>query len=413
MSVRGKPDDARRRGLVASGILAVVLAARVVLDRCDIAPSEYRLASEGADIAIYALIVGAGAASAWWPARRRIVLAAAGALGFAIALHAWALVLLAFVAGAIALARMRAPFLVRFGLAIVAWSIVPALRIGVLDAQAQAETILLALWWAGMLYATLYLIVERARALPGEASTIADDAFYLVAPPRLVIPFFQPISPREILERERAGYSWKLLGRGAALAAYALALAVIAHQIERVAGHGEPVHTAARFAAFYARAAHAILLAVAAFRLLGYGLRPGFRWPFLSRSFAELFRRFNHYVRDAVVDLFYMPLLGHLRRRLPRRWASILAAFAAIAIGSLVLQDLLVPCAITLDPIATVHELLRPRRILPMIALWALIVIPNAGIIPRRREPVSRTRGALQAALVFAVFVALWYVEGK
>jgi hypothetical protein len=155
------------------------------------------------------------------------------------------------------------------------------------------------------------------------------------------------------------------------------------------------------------------VLAIAAFRLLGFSLRPGFRWPFLSRSFAELFRRFNFYVRDAVVSLFYMPILGHLRHRLPRRAASIVAAFTGILIGSFLLQDLLIPCGIAIDPVDTLGELLRPHRILAMVTFWCLIVIPNAGIIPRRRAPVGRLRAAFQVVLVAATFVALWYFEGE
>jgi hypothetical protein len=403
-----------KRGLVASGVLAVVLAARVVLDRTGLAPSEYRLATRGTDIAVYAVIVAAAIVCACWPARRRAVLAAGGAIGLTIALHAWVLPLFGYVVLAIVLARLAIPIAARFAIAIVAWLAVPAARIAVLGAQAQADTILLALWWVGLLYACLYLIVERARALPGEATTAVDDACYLVAPARLVIPFFQPISPRDLFERERPSYSWRLIGRGAALAGYGLALGVIAHKAPHVfRGHGQPLHSAVRFVAFYARVAHAIILAIAVFRLLGFALRSGFRWPFVSRSFAELFRRFNFYVRDAVVSLFYMPILGHLRHRLPRRAASIVAAFAGILIGSFVLQDLLIPCGIAIDPLDELGQLLRPHRVLGMLAMWCLIVFPNAGIIPRRRASVGRLRAVFQAAVVAATFVALWYFEGE
>ena len=392
----------------------MVLAARVVLDRTGLAPSEYRLATADTDIVVYAVILASAIVCACWPARRRAVLAAGGAIGLSIALHAWVLPLFGYMLLAIVLARLAIPIAARFAIAIAAWLVVPAMRVAVFEAQGQADTILLALWWVGQLYACLYLIVERARALPGEATTVIDDACYLVAPARLVIPFFQPISPRDLFERERPSYSWRLIGRGAALGAYGLALGVIAQEAPHLfRGHGHALHTAGRFIAAYARAAHAIVLAIATFRLLGFSMRPGFRWPFLSRSFAELFRRYNFYVRDAVVSLFYMPILGHVRHRLPRRAASIVAAFTGILIGSFLLQDLLIPCGVSIDPADTLATLLRPHRILTLLTFWCLIVIPNAGIIPRRREPVGRLRAAFQVVLVAATFVALWYFEGE
>jgi hypothetical protein len=263
-----------------------------------------------------------------------------------------------------------------------------------------------------MLYATLYLIVERARSLPGETSTLRDDAFYLLAPPRMVMPFFQPISPRELITSERPNYPRRLIGRGATLAGYALALALAANQLDRLSHHvPQPANLAIEFCVHYARAAHAIILAIAAFRLLGYDLPPGFRWPFLSRSFAEFFRRYNHYVRDAVVALFFFPILGNLRRHWPRRAASITAAFLGILVGSLALQDLLIPCGLSLHPIEMARGLLRPARFVGMVIMWMLIVLPNAGIVPRRRAEVGKLRAVFQIVLVDAVYAVLWYVQ--
>ncbi len=390
-----------------------LLAALVVLDRTDLVASPYRVAPDGAGLVVYGVIAAAAITAALVAAKwRRSILGIAGAVALPIALHWWSLALAGYIAAAIAIARLRLPVLVRFLLAFVAWSTVPLARIYWLDVDGQAETILLTTLWVGMLYATLYLIVERARSLPGEASTVRDDAFYLLAPPRLVMPFFQPISPRELVTSERPNYPRRLIGRGAALAGYSLALALASHQLERLAPHlPSPAALAVEFCVHYARAAHAIILAIAAFRLLGYDLPPGFRWPFLSRSFAEFFRRYNHYVRDAVVALFFFPILGDLRRHWSRRAASITAAFLGIFIGSLALQDLLIPCGLSLHPIAMARGLLRPARFLGMLIMWILIVVPNAGIQPRRRPEVSRWRVAFQIALVDTVYAVLWYVQ--
>nr|HEX4316640.1 hypothetical protein [Kofleriaceae bacterium] len=404
------------RGLLSTALLVALLAALVVLDRTGLAPSAYRVSpvtALPADLAVYAIVAVAALAAALAPPRhRRSILLVAGATALPVALGPWSLALAGFVAVALAAPRAPVPLIVRCAVVLAAWLVVPALRIHYLGSQSQADTILLAQLWIGMLVSALYLVVERARALPGEASTLHDDTFYLLAPPRVVIPFFQPISPREVIAAQRNPYPKKLLARAAWLAVYGLALAVAAARLDDLRPHFiRPVGIAIEFVAHYAQAARSIILAVAVFRLLGYDLPPGFRLPFLSRSFAEFFRRFNHYVRDSVVSLFYFPTLGHIRHKLPRRAASIAAAYIAIFAGSLALQDLLIPCGISVRPLHTARVLLRPRRIFAMLTMWTLIVVPNAGIIPKRKGPAPKWRVALQIAIVDTVYAVLWYLE--
>jgi hypothetical protein len=406
----------RARGLISAALLALLLAALVVLDRLEKVPSVFRVSpvrALPADLAVYAIVVCAAVVCAVVaPARRRGVLLVAGAVALPIALGTWAVALVAFIAAAIAIPRLRIPLVLRFLLVLVAWLVLPALRVYYLSTRGQADTILLAELWIGMLCSALYLVIERARALPGEASTLRDDAFYLLAPPRVALPFFQPISPRELVAAQRDNYPPRLLLRGAWLALYGVVLAVVAARLEDLRPYvPRAVGLAAEFLSHYARAAEAIVLAIAGFRLLGFDLPPGFRLPFLSRSFAEFFRRFNHYVRDSVVSLFYFPALGHLRRKLPRRAASILSSYLAIFAGSLALQDLLIPCGISVRPWHSAHALLRPHRFLAMLAMWTLIVIPNAGIIPRRKPEVPWWRVAMQIAFVDVVYAVLWYIE--
>src|SRR5262249_30598351 len=147
-----------------------------------------------------------------------------------------------------------------------------------------------------------------------------------------------------------------------------------------------------QFVAAYAHVTYTIFLAVAVYRLLGFELPSGFRRPFLSQSFGEFFRAFNHYVRDAVLALFYFPMLGHLRHHARPRLATIGAAYTSIVIGSFLLHDLLVPLAISVDLAGTSALYLDPVRIGGLLALWTLIIVPNAGIAPRRRPPRSRIR---------------------
>ena len=394
-------------------MLAGLLGGLIALDRSVrlTVPSPYRIAPAGTLYEVYAAIAIAAVVAALAPARaRRGILLVAGAVATAFALGTWAIILVAYVAVAIVLARLRAAVPARCALAVAAWATVPVMRVRFLDGVAQAETILLAELWVGMLYATLFLIVERARALPGEASTVVDDAFYLLAPPRLVMPFFQPISPRRLLRAQRDHHPRRLLARGAGLAGYAIVVAIAAHRLELVEAHvTHEVALAIAFVVHYARAANAILLATAAFRLLGFDVPSGFDLPFLSRSFADFFRRYNHYVRDAVVSLFYLPILGHLRTRLPHRPAAMIAGFAGILVGAFALQDLLIPCAISIAPAATLAELVRPDRLAAMIVFWVLIVVPNAGLVARRREE-SRARTVARIVVVDAIYAALWYV---
>src|SRR5439155_22653954 len=195
---------------------------------------------------------------------------------------------------------------------LIGWSVVPITRDVWLDGAAQADTIVLAIVWAGQLYSALYLIIERERESPAGRPTALADAFYLLALPRLVVPYFQPISPRRLARCERPDLPAVTVWRAAGLAGYAAGLAVLAWTLGEVASQVQPrpLALAVQFCRFYARATYTIFTAVAMYRLLGFDLPSGFRTPFLSRSFAEFFRRFNHYVRDAVVSLFYYPLLG-------------------------------------------------------------------------------------------------------
>src|SRR4029453_6377028 len=147
-----------------------------------------------------------------------------------------------------------------------------------------------------------------------------------------------------------------------------------------------------RFLAAYAHITYTIFLAIAVYRLLGYELPSGFRRPFLSRSFGEFFRSFNHYVRDAVLSLLYFPMLGHLRHHARPRLATIGAAYTSILIGSFLLHDLLVPVAISVQPATVLAFHLDPVRIASLLALWTLIIVPGAGIAPRRRPAMSRLR---------------------
>jgi len=413
--VQTQGGQARTRALVGALALAGVLGAMLVLDRTGYLPSVYRSAKVGADLIAAALVVLAAVAAAFAPARRRAIHLYAGVAILPIALGPWALAPAGFVVLVIGVARLAWPVLARLVLVIAGWLVVPALRIHHLDGAAQADTILLALLWAGLLYAAFYLVIERARALPGEQSSVLADAHYLLALPRLIAPFFQPIAPSDLSDRERKQMTWQLLRNGVALAAYALALGVGAQLLDRPVRQLEPlpVRLGAEVGLGYARVAHGIFLAIGLFRLLGFGLRPGFHLPYAARSFPDFFRRYNYYVRDAVLSLFYYPFLGHLRLWLPARLAAILAAYLALIIGSLILHDLLVPLSISIEPLETLQQLTGTWRLAGFVILWSLIILPHAGIAPRKEPPRLWWQDALRVIAVDAIIVALWYVHTR
>ena len=116
-------------------------------------------------------------------------------------------------------------------------------------------------------------------------------------------------------------------------------------------------------------------------------------------------------MRDAVVSLFYYPLLGHLRHHLPARAATIVSAYVAIALGSFLGQDVLIPLARTAEPGPLLASYLDPVRVAGFLALWTLTIVPTAGLAPRAAAPASRRRRILQIVAVDALYLAIWYAQ--
>jgi hypothetical protein len=400
-------------------LLAALLAVLATLEERQLIPS----ALGPAHRATYAIVVVAAVIAACAPpAWRRLVLVAATAVAAPFTLGWWSLALAAYLAAVIAIARAPLSVASKLALALAGWLTVPVLRICVLDADAQADTIVLAMVWAGQLYSAFYVIVEREREAPERRPGVVSDVFYLAAPPRIVVPYFQPISPSLIAARERPRMPWRVVWRGAGLGALGAVSAVAAWQLVQTVGtidhptvhaivHQRLVFELLRFIAGYAHITYTIFLAVAVYRLLGFELPSGFRRPFLSQSFGEFFRTYNHYVRDAVLSLFYFPMLGHLRHRARPRLASIGAAYTSIVIGSFLLHDLLVPCAISVEPAGTLASYLDPVRVASMLALWTLIIVPNAGIAPRRRPPRSPIRIVIAVIVFNVLYFAIWLAQ--
>jgi hypothetical protein len=402
------------RAIASATLLSGFLALLYELDRHGLDPSTLRMVPVPARLVVYGLVAAAAFGCALAPAGwRRAILLGAAVIAAPVVFGAWSVVWFGYVAAVIAVARAPVPVVARLGVSLAAWAAVPVARVAWLDGDAQADTILLSIVWAGQLYAALYLVVEREREPPERRSNVLADAFYLLALPRLVVPFFQPISPGQLARSERSGMPARMIWRGAGLAAYAAGVAVFAWTVGPLARRIEvwPFALVVRFCVLYAQATYTIFTAVAMFRLLGFHLPSGFRTPFLSRSFAEFFRRYNYYVRDAVLSLFYFPLLGRLRHSLPPRAATIVSAYVAILMGSFLLHDILVPMATTIEPSSTIGYFLDPVRVAGFVMLWTLIIVPTVGFASRRAAPGSRARTILAIAAFNVVYFALWYAQ--
>jgi hypothetical protein len=368
-------------------------------------------AARGAPSRVSVILVGTAIACAVTPrAWRRWLLLAGAAIAYPLVLGAWVVPLVGYVAVVCALTRTRLSVLTQVVLAVVVWC-VPPIAHAVVAPAAAGQALVLAVLWAGVIYAALFVIVERGRH-PGEASLL-DDALYCFALPRLAEPFFQPIGGRYLRQRDSVRPSWRLVARGIALGAYGVVLVAIVHALAgRAAGRSEAEQVARDFLRFYATVTSQIFIAVAVFRLLGFDLASGFRAPFISRSFSEFFRRYNHYVRDAVMSLFYYPFLGTLRRRLPRRAAVIVSSLGAIFVGSYLLNDFLVPVVTAADPRTGLRSATNPIHLAVLAVYWCLIVIPPLVALPRRADGRPWLPRLAKIAIFNVVFLFIWLHSG-
>ncbi len=368
-------------------------------------------ASRDAQLRVYLILFASAIACALAPVSwRRWLLFAGSAIAYPLILGVWVIPLVAYAAFVCLLARTRLSVLLQFVLAILVWCALPILRAFVF-AVSGPQTFLLGVLWAGIIYSALFVVMERGRH-PDEASLL-DELFYFFALPRLAEPFFQPIAGRYLRQSDTARPSWRLVGNGLALGAYGVVLALIIQALtERLPWLTVPERLARDFLLFYATVTNQIFIAVALFRLLGFDLASGYHKPFLSRSFSEFFRRFNYYVRDAVMSLFYYPFLGSLRQRLPHRAAIIVSSLGAIFVGSYLLNDFLVPVVTAVNIRAGFRSATVPAHMAVLGLYWLLIVIPPTLKLPRRANRKPWLPRIAQIAIFDTAFFFIWLYIG-
>jgi hypothetical protein len=300
----------------------------------------------------------------------------------------------------------------QIALALVGWAALPMCRWLLPAHSTDGLSQLLLIVWAGLAYSAIYVLVEHSRLK--EKATIAQDLFYLLALPRLLSPFFQPISPSYLFYRERPQLVPLNVARAVALGVYAMVIQIVVMRLTLWwrAPHLPLLEIPAGMVLSYCKLAEGIFLAACLFRLLGFDISSGFRQPFLSRSFAEFFRRFNHYVRDAVLFLFYIPMFARFRRRLPQKAAAIAAAYVGILLGSFVLNQLLVPVASNVDWRSALRANLTPVILLTMFGYWSAIILPSVLLIGRTAKHPDHAHAfgprALQVMRFLVLYLGAW-----
>jgi hypothetical protein len=61
--------------------------------------------------------------------------------------------------------------------------------------------------------------------------------------------------------------------------------------------------------------------------------------------------------------------------------------------------------------VETLAFFVDPVRIVSLVALWTFIIVPNAGIAPRRVPPKSKTRVVLSVIVVNVLYFAIWLAQ--
>jgi hypothetical protein len=222
-----------------------------------------------------------------------------------------------------------------------------------------------------------YGAADAERTLRAGVGLLALGVLYLWLRPTAVTPWSGAVLQGlgQAAVRDALGPALEAAGRGP------VALALVGVQVER-----------------YLTIAGLLFYLVGNLRLLGFNLASGYRYPFISRSFVDLWQRTNFYLRECQLVLYYVPVAKLLRRRVGRRVTAGVAATAAIAghlAVAIVLNNLIVSGStsngarnLLLDAgrfavigLLTIASVLRPRRTDPAPVSWPRRVWQTAFVI--------------------------------
>jgi hypothetical protein len=280
---------------------------------------------------------------------------------------------------------------------------------------------MLFLYWACLPAAVICLVVERARGQLDQLQQ-KDDLSYLLALPRFFLPFLQPIGAGRLIN-SRSAYSPQLALRALGLGLWGVAcLLALKYTHYSLRGGGESFdflrmvqRVVNNGVLIYGVNASGIFCGVALFRLLGYDLGSGFRFPLLASSFSDLYRRWNYYFYEFVSSIFYLPLVTWLRRRLPLPLAYMMAGYPSVLLGVWALDNFTFQLAVDGFGLVVLRQLTDWQDLVAHAGVWSLIILPQVAL--SRFRQLRRHRwwrvGAhtLTLATCFVLLAALSWLD--
>jgi D-alanyl-lipoteichoic acid acyltransferase DltB (MBOAT superfamily) len=134
----------------------------------------------------------------------------------------------------------------------------------------------------------------------------------------------------------------------------------------------------------YAFNAAPIFLAAGLLRLVGYDLGSGFRFPWLSTSPSDFFRRWNYYFFEFANAAIFMPAVSRLRRWLPLWIAYIIGAYLSFCFGVWALG---IVENLPSDYLGhhTIKDLTNPYDVRVHVVMWTMVIGAQLLLMPFRR----------------------------
>jgi hypothetical protein len=403
------PRNWGTRALLATCALVILVGASMALRTVGFSVAYLAVSRSGrllgTGFALAAVVVAAVASPAW----RMPLLLAVSAAAYPFFIGGKSLLVAAYAVAVCSLARAPLGLGLKVALALLAWAAIPMCRWWV-PALKLDGPLPFFMVWVQLAYSAVYLLVEHARG--EEKPKLTQSLLYLVALPRLLNPFFQPISPSHMTRSAKPQIDVRTLARGVGLGLYSLLLQVPIAWLNRYqhANVSPALAVAASIAFTYCLYAENIFAAVSLFRLMGFDISSGFRWPFLAESFADFFTRWNSYVRDAVFSLFYVPLFLRFRRTLSPRLSATAAGYVSILVGAYLLNQLLVPVGTSADWRAGLMQELNPVNVAMMLVFWSAIILPSTLLIGSARMVSRPWPRCLRVVRFWVLYGALYAV---
>jgi hypothetical protein len=370
-------------------------------------------------VAEFALLAGLAAAMPWVPRRLQRQVLLGGSLIAAALLLRGSLIIPVGLAWLSPLVARRAwPNWAKLALLLTVWALVPVYGWLAPRGFTPGFTSLM-FYWSTLPAALICLVVERGRGQLEQAEPL-DEWLYLLAAPRFFLPFLQPIRAVTFIKsfgRPRFSTAW----RGLALGLYGtLGFLIIQYTSYTIKNPGDSfprlqdaLNVGENLLRLYAFNATVIFCAVAQLRLLGYDLGSGYRWPLLSSSVADFYRRWNYYFFEFSSSIYYLPIVSWLRRHVPMAVAHVVGGYLSILLGVWALDNLFSLYTYGAHANMVVQQLKEWHELAAYGLVWSMILLPPALLARFRglkRSTAWRIAGRVATAIAMVgVYVVFYY----